>query len=88
LTQQKFKKSLTLGYLSDSMPIIEELMKTHPDLLILSEAGMILQDYVNAFVLMKEKGDSPDMANIFSDYQNCLLYALANRVCDIAATDH
>jgi len=59
---------------------VEEFLDENPQKLIFTEVGAVLQDFINAYKVMKQEGDMPSLHGItLKNFQNCLLIVFAER---------
>ena len=60
---------------------IEIFLKENPELAFMTDAGVLLQDYIKAFQILKTKGDIPTSQGsfLYNTFQSCLYSAFSER---------
>lgn len=64
---------------SEQNQLLNELIKERPDITHLTEIGIILQDYINAKILLDENENDPFSNALYTNYATCLFFTVADR---------
>ena len=60
--------------------LLNELIKERPTITYFTEIGIILQDYINAEILLRENENDPFSNELYTNYAMCLFFTVAERV--------
>ena len=59
--------------------LLNELIKERPNITYFTELGIILQDYINAKILLSENENDPYSNALYTNYATCLFFTVADR---------
>ena len=59
--------------------LLNELIKERPNITYFTELGIILQDYINAQILLSENENDPYSNALYTNYTTCLFFTVADR---------
>ena len=68
--------------------LLNELIKERPNIATLTQLGIILQDYINAQILLDENENDPYSNALYTNYATCLFFTVADRAREMMSFVH
>jgi hypothetical protein len=68
--------------------LLNELIKERPNIATFTQLGIILQDYINAQILLDENENDPYSNALYTNYATCLFFTVADRAREMMSFIH
>ena len=68
--------------------LLNELIKERPNIATFTQLGIILQDYINAQILLDENENDPYSNALYTNYATCLFFTVADRAREMMSFMH
>ena len=68
--------------------LLNELIKERPNIATFTQLGIILQDYINAQILLDENENDPYSNALYTNYATCLFFTVADRAREMMSFVH